>query len=227
MIRFILLVFLVFGTSHSTAQKKNTQAEIDSFALNKLNSENLEDFRKLLEVDNKFYGWSRYYANKAYMLYKKNKTDSAKRYADSALSNFTRLKKKYFLDEESLLKAYMTLGYIYRNEEQYEASTTNFLNALEIERKYPYPYKSYIVGAIANNHLSLGNNERAINLYQQNLKDSLYISFPRPHVVTLTRLGVLYSKNYLNHKDSAYHYFKKAENISLATNYLNNRPKLL
>lgn len=219
------LIFLFVLPKFILAQYDTlTQSQIDSFAKYELNENTLEDFRKMLESNAVFSGWSKYYSGQAITLYNKGIIDSARIYADSAIQNFEQLDPKNTLDEASLMQAYSALGFVYNSMEEYALSTESFLKALEVEKKYPYKYRSYITSYIAHNHLSLGNDRKALNYYQKNLKDTIYTAIPQAHVVTLTRLGVLYSKNYLNNRDSAYYYHKKAENTSYAMGYTANLP---
>jgi len=220
----LLLFLLLISSYFLTAQKKYSQMEIDSFVEQQLNYKNLEEYRQMLLTDKKLKGWSKYYSMYGYHFWTNNQNQYARAYADSAIRNFQSSKRKYRIDENSLLQAFLTLGYIDRTEENYELSTQNFIKALEVEKKYPYKYKSYINAGIANNHLSLGNNLKALEAYQKILKDSTYRSVPQAHVVTLTRLGILYTTNYLNIQDSAYYYLKASEEMSYLKKYTDNLP---
>lgn len=220
----VCLVLGLFFFGHSYAQDSLVKVKIDSFAKSKLSYENLDTFQRYLDFNSKTYGWSTYLSERAYFLWQQGINDSAVLYADSSIAQFNRLTNKNALDEKSLLQSYMVKGYILRTNKAYSQSTQNFIKALEVEKKYPNKFISYLRAAMANNHLSLGNNRKALDLYHKNIKDTFYISRSQPHVVTLTRLGHLYMKNYLNNQDSAYYYLKKAENVSYTKDYTSNLP---
>ena len=119
------------------------------------------------------------------------------------------------MDEESLLGVYFNLGLISYRQKDFELSVNYLQNSLDLEKKYPYKYKSYIRGYLAGNHFKMGNNRRALEYYHDNLKDTIYTAIPQPYTVTLTRVGTLYMPEYLNQPDSAFFYLKKAAKAAL------------
>nr|WP_299345950.1 histidine kinase [Allomuricauda sp.] len=216
---------LIVVASWLTAQEKTyTQIEVDSFVENHLSLDNLDTFKSILSSNPKLYGWTKYYSSLGYRYFLNKKNDSAEFYLKKAIENYEKSKVKHTLDEESLVQTFFAMGLIYRAKKKYKNSIEYLVKSLDVEKKHPYKYRSYILAYIAGNHLSLGNEKRALTYYQKTLKDSIYSAIPQANVVNLTRLGVLYTKNYLDNKDSAYYYLKEAEKSSYAKGYTDNLP---
>ncbi len=218
-----LCFLLTVGITHSQT-KQLQQAKIDAFIEDSLNRENFELLKRKLSSDSNLKGWSKYYSSKAFSLYRAGQYDSAIVQAKKAISNFDESEPKYHVDEKSLLQANYLLGLINRLQKQYVKSNAYLYRSLELNEKYPYKYIGYIIGTLAANHLALGNNEKALHYYRQNLRDSICMGLSQPSVVVLTRMGVLYSKSYLNMPDSSLFYFNRAKNRSLQNGYSDNLP---
>lgn len=219
--RFILLFCVFHSVSH---QAQHSQQYVDSFAMRPLNKENLQKFESLLETNNLLYGWSKYHAYHGYFYLVKSQKDSAAFHSKKAITLYQESKVKYPNEEKSLVQAYFVLGRIAREVGDYAESNSYLLKALDIAIEYNVLLKSYIVASIASNHLALGNAKQALIYYQRNIKDSIFIKSAQAEITTLTRIGVLYSKTYLNQLDSSRFYFRKALKRSHHSDYKNNLP---
>lgn len=222
MTRIVPYIFILFFGSVSSQDKGYAQIEIDSFIINELKFQNIDELKKMLLSNQSLQGWSKYYALLCNDFRKKAMNDSTFFYGQKAIDFYNNSKTKNPLDEESLLSVYFNFGLVDYVEHENESSIKHLQKALDIEKKYPYKYKSYIRGYLAGNHLEMGNNELALKYYHANLKDTIYTALPQPYVVTLTRVATLYTPEYLDQRDSALFYFKKA--IDEAPNYKANLP---
>ena len=216
-----VLIIVIHFTAGVYGQS-SLQDHIDSLLDNRLPPSEVGKLRSLLEQNANLQGWTCYYTKKGYGHYQSGKNDLAKQTLLKGLEYWKKSDKTYTRDENCLLQLYYTLGLLYRQSKEYAQSTDYTLKAMEIEQKYPYKYRSYFLGTIAGNHLALGNDEKALALYQEMLKDSVYTALAQPHVVTLTRMGVLYSRDYLDQPDSALYYLKQAELESYKKDYTKN-----
>ncbi|TMM59134.1 hypothetical protein FEE95_06800 [Maribacter algarum] len=221
---FFILSLFVLHLKMIAQTPKYTQAFADSFAIRPLSEENLQKFKGILESNKKLYGWSKYYALHGYYKMVKAEHDSALFYAQKSIDIYQNILVKHSNEEKSLVHAYFTLGYINRQRELYRESTSYMLTALDLSSKYSISLKSYITNNIASNHLSLGNDQKALDYFRKNIKDSLFIKSAQSEITTLTRMGVLYSKTYLNKIDSADYFFRRALRRSHDSDYKNNLP---
>lgn len=224
MIKYALFFFLILMLSSNTQNKKYTQQEIDFFVNNELTLENINELKKMLSSNNKLTGWSKYYSVLCNNYRVEAINDSSIFYGNKAIEFYKNAVIKNPIDEESLLGVYFNLGLITFVEKKYKKSVKYLQQSLDFEKKYPYKYKSYIRAYLAGNHLRMGDDTKALQYYHENLKDSVYTAIPQPYVVTLTRVATLYTDTYLNQRDSALYYFKKAIDASFSTKYKDNLP---
>lgn len=217
---FFCCLFLCSAQS----EQKYTQQEIDSFIIKELRYDNIKVLGKMLHSNENLLGYSSYYSMLGFKYFGNKQNDSAEYFAKKSIDIFYKNDIDNAIEEESLLSNYYTLGRIYREKDEFAESTNYILKGLEIEKKYPYKYKSYLRATIANNHMSLGNNEKALAYYHINLKDTIYTALAQPYVATLNKVGRLYTKRYLNKQDSALFYFNKALEVSIKNKYKSNLP---
>lgn len=220
-----IATFMIMWTTLVQAQlDQYNQIQVDTFKFQPLDNENLKLFKNILETNNNLLGWTRYYSYLGYHKLRTKEHDSAIFYSKKAIEYFDKMQIKHPNEEMSLTYAYYSLGYIKRLEELYSKSTTYLLRALDLADKFKLEIKPYIMSSLAANHLSLGNNELSLFYYQRCIKDSNYLISDQAAISAYNRLGLLYSKNYLKHRDSSLYYYHKAIKRSLGSKYKNNLP---
>ncbi|MEP0263766.1 histidine kinase [Dokdonia sp.] len=229
---FFLIFFCITNISFSQETTQEvfdpevvyTQAMIDTIVthhrrrIKELKS--ASELKKMLESNNKLSGWIYYNFYRAIEFSDKKQYDSVVEYADRGIQAYKNSKNKREFEEEMLLYSYYykgrALGFLQRFEEAIESNQI----ALDYTKKYPYKWKSFIVTAIANNHLDIGNDSIALDYYLDTTKDSLFMTLARSAVTTYTRIGTIYSKSYAIEK--ARLYFSEAIKRSETSNYKRN-----
>lgn len=229
---FFLLLFCITNISFSQETTQEvfdpeityTQTMVDTIvAFHRKRYKELKDvseLKKILESNDKLLGWVYYNAFKMYEFSDKRMYDSVVKYADRGIQAYQNSKIQRNFDEQMLLQINYykgrSLGFLQRFEEAIESNQ----KALDYTKKYPYKWKSFILGEIADNHIEIGNDRIALNYYLDITQDSLYMSLDRPAVVTYTRVGDLY----FSFKDlkTAKEYYDKGISRSESGDYKRN-----
>ncbi len=221
------IAIIYFNISYGQG-KVYSQQEVDSFSIRPLTAEKLAEFKTMLNSNDALVGWVRYNSLKAYFYLSKNPNqDSTIYYADKAVKFFKQNQPDNSLEEKSLLNAHFALARTYLDIKNYEASLANAQAFLEVEKKYPTPIRGYGVSLVAANHLALGNDSLSLSYYKTNARDTIYMKSSRSRITTLTRIGVLYTKDYLSIPDSAKTYFKRALKETKGSSYKNSLSVIL
>ena len=178
------------------------------------------ELKKMLESNDQLSGWVYYNFYRAIEFSKEKEYDSVVKYTDKAIQSYANLENKRDFDEEMLLYSNYHKGRSLTFLQKFEQAILSHQKALEYTKKYPYQWKSFIISAIANNHLEIGNDSIALDYYLKISKDSLYMSLNRSSVVTYTRIGAIY----FNFEDleSSRKYYQKAINKSEEGEYKSN-----
>ncbi len=171
-------------------------------------------------------GWHHYYYRKSYIsLNEKHNKDSALYYANKGIKAFEQLKVKDTLDYETAIKIYLNKALGLQRSQDYTNSIQSYQKALDLEKNYPYKWKSFLIAGISDNHIAMGNDSLAIAYRLKTIKDSVYMRLDRPAVTTYTRLGALYSGQ--GKPQVGKHYFLKAlERSEQSETYKNNIPSI-
>lgn len=225
-------MLLVASQTVDSQFNRMSQLDIDIFAQdcvshrNPNHRKNLNYMKTLLDGDTTLYGRAAYLTKLGTSYYVKNQLDSAAIYYKGAIDQHSNLKLKYFLDDNSMKEAHYMLGRIYSTRKDPEKALTHGNMALFYEKKYPNKrWKPYLLTLLARCHLSLGSDMKALELLLKVKGDSLYMAAPRNRSAVTLRLGVVYSKNYLNIPDSSTYYFRKEIKSGLSPNgFKNNLP---
>ncbi len=218
--KIILLIICISNIALS--QNNNiSQAELDSIIIYPVTTKKLDSFKMLLKTSTKLKGWTYYYNSVAIQKYHSQEYDSAIYYQKKAIDYFQNSKVKRDFDEKKLTQAYYYIGKSFVKKKQYNSAITNLQKAINLSKKHHYKWHSFIIAAIAECHLKLGDNRVALKYYKQVLKDSLYRTLDRPNITTNTRIGAIYLSEYKN-LDSAKFYSKKALKKSLDSDFKKN-----
>ena len=228
-----IFIFLVGISQLANSQfNKTSQLGIDLFAKDCLSyrnpnhRKNLKHLKMLLKRDSTLYGKAEYLTKLGTSYFVKNQLDSAAIYYHEAIDHHNNLKLKYYLDDKSMKEANYMLGRIYSTQKDPEKSLKHGNSALFYEKKYPdQRWKPYLLNLVARCHLSLGSYRKAAELLMKVAEDSSYMASTRNKSAVTLRLGVVYSKNYLNIPDSSSYYFRKEIQSALRSNgFQNNLP---
>jgi len=228
-----LRLFLVFykncfnfrGLKHLAkydSNKQYTQAYVDSL-LNVLRNSagkriELNDFKKILEYNSDFYGWSYYYFGKTVKMYAVNQLDSALYYNKIGIDFYNDVEsKRKEANPKDLLMLHYFRGEVYSSKRDYNRAIKNHQIALDISKDNPYKYESVIRQGIASSHYQMDNDSLAYKYYKEVEKDTIYMAVPRGAIVTHTRLGELLERSG-NYDDSKKQY-EKALDIANSTDY--------
>lgn len=228
-------IFILFLIVHQIANgqfKDTSQLDIDLYAKDSLSHrnpnhrKNLNYMKMLLDRDSTLYGRAEYMTKLATSHYVKNQLDSAAIYYNRAIGHHDSLDLKYYLDDKSMKEGHYMLGRIYSTRKDPEKAIKHGNKALFYEKRYPDKrWKPYLLTLLARCHLSLGSDEKALGYFLKIKDDSLYMSSPRNGSAVTLRLGVVYSKNYLNVPDSSIYYLKREIKSALVPNgFKNNLP---
>ena len=198
------------------------QKFIDSLMLikNRKKVLSIEDFAKMLRSNDSLQGWVHYYEAKSSSFYRKKDFDSSIFYANTGIKFFNKSKTKRPFDEERLTKVYIVKGASLMELGNYKKSIISYQTALDLIKKYPYKWKSYIITGIANNHFRLGNDGLALKYSLLASKDNLYMSIDQAAIVNYTRIGSLYSA--IGNNKSAIQSFNKGLKRAINSNYKTN-----
>ena len=178
------------------------------------------ELKKMLESNDRLSGWVYYNFYRAVEFSNEKEYDSVLKYTDKAIQSYENLENKRDFDEEMLLYSNYYKGRSLAFLLKFEQAILSHQKALEYTKKYPYQWKSFIISAIAHNHLEIGNDSIALEYYLKISKDSLYMSLDRSSVATYTRIGAIY----FNFEDleSSRKYYQKAINKSEEGKYKSN-----
>ncbi len=216
------LIFSFFISSVVFAQSDRiTQAELDSTELYRASSEAIDSFKMHLQENKDLLGWPYYYSSKGYLKYFQKQYDSVIFYQEKAIKSFQESDVKRDIDENRQLLAHFFLGKALVEKKQYKKAILNYQKSLDLSKKYPYKWKSYILGGIGGCHLELGDPKAAVKYFKDALKDSLFNTVDRETILVNTKIGVTYLEEIKN-SDSAHYYLKKALNRSLGSSYKSN-----
>ena len=220
-----LIVIFYFNLIHSqntkkikfNPKKKYTQIEIDSLLYDTKRID-IDELKKILKSDKSLFGWSRYYSLKSRNSLIIKAYDSSMIYAEKSIESYANAKIKRHEDEKPLLLSYYYKGRIFSQEKKdYNASTVNYLKALELTKKHPYKYRSAIVTSIAYNYLKIGNDSIALHYYLRASQDTIYMKSPQLAVTTNGSIADIY--NTLKNIKLAKRYYNKALSVALKSDY--------
>ncbi|MEP0263764.1 histidine kinase [Dokdonia sp.] len=201
-----------------------TQQMVDTILVYcRKNARKIKDYsglKKILSSNNKLSGWSYYYYFKAKEQSLGRIHDSSVIYANKGIQFYENSKIKREFDEAILLETHFYKGKSLWHLQRFEEAIESNQKALDYTKKYPYKWRSFIVAAIANNHLEIGNDSIALDYYFEISRDSLFMSIDRSAVTSYTRIGVIYSK--FNMIEKAKLYFFKAIKRSKESGYTEN-----
>ncbi|MFC4634872.1 histidine kinase [Dokdonia ponticola] len=201
-----------------------TQEMIDTIISHHLRNikplKNASELKKMLESNDQLSGWVHYNFFKAAEFTVEKEYDSVVKYADRAIQSYENSKSKRDFEEERLFYSYYLKGRSLAYLQKFEQAILSHQMALEYTKKYPYKWKSFIVSAIANSHLEIGNDSIALDYYLKISKDSLYMSIDRSSVTTYTRIGTIYYD--FEDLESSRKYYQKAIDKSENGKYKSN-----
>ncbi len=225
---FLIIVSQILHSQHNEI----SQLDIDLFAKDSLSHrnpnhrKNLNYMKMLLDSDSTLFGRSEYMTKLATSYFVNNQLDSAALYYNRAIDHHGNLSLKYHLDDKSMKEAHYMLSRINHKGKNYEKALKHGNTALFYEKKYPdMKWEPYLLTLVARCHHSLGSYKKASELFLKVAKDSLYMSSPRNRSAVTLRLGIIYSKNYLNVTDSSLYYFRKEIKSALRPKgFRNNLP---
>lgn len=223
-IKFILL-FLV-GISYAQVkdtlifypEKKYTQEYVDSLIGIRLDEQKIGVYKQILESDKSLLGWPRYFSGKGNFVYNRKNYDSAMYFFDKAIDTLANSKEKRLIDERSIIQVYIFKAYYARLEKKdYKQSIVFYQKALDLTKVHEYVWKGYITTGIGDNHNQIGNDSLALKYFNITLKDTNYMSLPRPAVILHSKTADLYRKK--NDFDQAIFHYNEALKISDSTTF--------
>ncbi|WP_394749965.1 tetratricopeptide repeat-containing sensor histidine kinase [Spongiimicrobium salis] len=230
-LRIFILLMVVSQTLHSQFNDI-TQLDIDLFAKDSISHrnpnhrKNLSYMKTMLDSNRKLYGRAEYMTKLATSYFVNNQLDSAVFYYNRAIDHHANLSLKYHLDDKSMKEAHYMLSRITHKRKNYEKALKHGNTALFYEKKYPdIKWKPYLLTLVARCNHSLGSYRKASELFLKVAEDSAYMSSARNRSAVTLRLGIIYSKNYLNVTDSSLYYLKKEIKSALRPKgFRNNLP---
>lgn len=184
------------------------------------NYKNIPMIKRILETNPDLYGWPLYYQKKTGQSYRNNKYDSVIYYANKGIESYEKAKLKRDLDETQLIPLHVIMANVLRTQKKFKSSINHYQTALDLTKKHPYKWKSYILAGIADNHLAMGNDSIALSSFLGLSKDTLYMGLARPAVSVLHRIGILYQS--FDSIEKAKRYYLKGIDISHKLDYLSN-----
>lgn len=234
--RIFIILFLITDLTYAQSklnlskydpQKTYTQGFIDSLGYDKASGEakwkgevDIREFKKVLDHNLDLKGWVYYYGAMSDALFREQKLDSALYFANKGVNYYNQLEVKRPLDVHLSAICYRFKGLLLQRKKEYDAAIENYQKALDIYKKHPYKWKTFVTSYIADCHLDSGNNDIALQYYLKCTKDSLFMSLARPAVSTCTRIGVLY--DYLHEPEKAKKYFKQGIVVSQKFKFTEN-----
>ncbi len=199
--------------------KEYTQQFLDSVLDNVIRVKTT-DLKKMLESNPNLLGWPHYYNRSAIINYHDGNTDSTLYYVDKAVSSFNNSSVKRDLDEEPLVNAYYYKGKAYWKLKDYDASTKNYHLALDLHKKHPYKWVSYIYSGIGWNHFENGDDSLALTYYHRAINDANFKKIDRAMITTQKSMGDIYSRH--QQMDSALYFYNNALARSQSSSYKAN-----
>ncbi|WP_347924359.1 histidine kinase [Pontimicrobium sp. SW4] len=229
-ILFLIPFFLIFNRSHAQNDalikfdtgKEYTQVYVDSLINVLRNSAGkrieLEDFKKILESGEDFYGWSYYYFGEGVTKWRANDNDEALISIDKGINFYNEVEsKRKEANIQDLMMLYYYKGDILMENKEYNLAIINHQKALDINKTHPYKYAGVFKQGIAASHYKLGNDSLALKYYLETTHDKIFMQVPRASVIINTRIGHLYE--FFGDYDKAEDYYDIALHVSDSTKY--------
>ncbi|MEE9364388.1 MAG: histidine kinase [Cellulophaga sp.] len=209
-------------------EKKYTQKFMDSIIIGRYTRNIVtltnEDFGKMLRSDSDLRGWVYYYARKASKANREKKYDSSLYYAEKSIKSVYDSKVFRLLDEKKLTNVYTVKGHSLYTQGYYKKSIVAYQKALDLIKKHPYIWESFVVVGIADNHYKLGNDSLALKYMLQVSKDSLFMGYNNSAIRIYKKIGSLYQD--IGNTDMAKKYFEKSLEYSENSDYKISLPSI-
>jgi len=200
-------------------EKTYTQTYIDSMINAPAFPMRISQFKKVLESDKSLYGWQYHDRSMAISHYNKRQYDSVIYFAKKGYEAFERSKVKRQLDGEYAVAClyYNAKVHSESNQRDYNEAVKIYHKALELEKKYPFRWKSFILASLGSTHGKTGNDSLALKYNILAMEDSAYSALPRPAAIAYTRIGNLYEK--FANESEAIRYYHKGVKVSNNSDY--------
>lgn len=199
---------------------KYTQTIVDTLFVGlkkaKIKIKSFEDIKRILESDKDLLGWPYYYYRKL-RSYKESKYDSIILYADKGIKAFETSTVKRDFDEQNLLQLNYQKAFALSILNKHSEAIVCYQKALDLNKKYPYKWKSFIIAGKARSHYDMGNDSLALESFLKLTKDSLYMSITRSFVTTYERIGGIYYAS--QDLEKSKYYFRKSLDKSINSSY--------
>lgn len=209
-----VFTFFLFILTHSAFVQESqfTQKDIDEIVFSWVTREKVDNFKKILDSNTTFNGWTKYYTLVSYFYLRKGQNDSATYYSNKAIEFYETKEFGIKTAEEVLSKAYYIKGLREYFDGKKLTSLESLYKAFSIAEKYPkegfLSWKFFILERISIINRDIGDYEMSLKYKKEMLKLKHIMERNYEGGNTYMSLGTTYY--YLNRLDSARYYLNKS-----------------